>query len=382
MNRYKPLPGARSSARPLDRAYATQLYAPMSEFIIPFPVLVSDVGGTNVRFALQSAPDAPLGPVVHRKTGGFPGLVEAVEAAIADLGGRPRSLIACGAGPVEGRKLKLTNAPWVIDGPEAARRLGLEQGLLFNDFEAQALSLPAIPREWARAIGPAPFGPTGPQVILGPGTGLGVGALVEAAGRHTPLASEACHIDFGPIDEEEDAIWPFLERAHGRVTTESVISGSGLARLHAARVVAFADGPAIPDRAATAQRLKSGQQPAVPTHDAAAVVAAALANRDGPEAASLRLFWRIVARFAGDMAVAFVATGGVTLAGGVLPRIVDFLDDAAFRQAFEAKAPVDALARRIPTRLVMRADSVLVGMAAIAATPRLYAIDTHARAWV
>ncbi len=334
----------------------------MSEFVIPFPVLVSDVGGTNVRFALQSAPDASLGRVVHRKTGNYPGLVEAVEAAIPELGGRPRSLIACGAGPVDGRKLKLTNAPWVIDGPDAARRLGLAQGLLFNDFEAQALSLPAIPREWARAIGPATFGPPGPQVILGPGTGLGVGALVEAAGRHTPLASEACHIDFGPLGEEEAALWPHLERAHGRVTTESVISGPGLVRVHAARMMALG-------------RPK-------PSLDGPGLVAAAQADRQGEEAASLRLFWRIVARFAGDMGVAFVATGGVTLAGGVLPRIVDFLDDAAFRRAFEAKAPVDALARRIPTRLVMRADSVLVGMAAIAAAPHLYAIDTRARAWV
>jgi glucokinase len=43
---------------------------------------------------------------------------------------------------------------------------------------------------------------------------------------------------------------------------------------------------------------------------------------------------------------------------------------------------VDALARRIPTRLVMRSDAVLVGMAAIAAAPQRYAIDYGARAWV
>ncbi len=334
----------------------------MSDFAFPFPVLVCDVGGTNVRRALEQAPGAPLGPVVHRKTNDYPGLVEAIETAIPQLGGRPRSVVACGAGPVDGRKLKLTNAPWLIDGPEAARRLGLGQGLLFNDFEAQALSLPAIPKQWARAIGPAPFGARGPQVILGPGTGLGIGALIEAAGRFTPLASEACHIDFGPVGDEEGALWPHLERVHGRVTTESVISGPGLARVHAARLAALGAPKAA--------------------LDAPALVAAALANRDGEEAASLRLFWRIVARFSGDMGVAFVATGGVTLAGGVLPRIVDFLDDLAFRRAFEAKAPVDALARRIPTRLVMRADSVLVGMAAIAAAPQLYAIDTRARGWV
>jgi glucokinase len=334
----------------------------VSEFAFPFPVLVGDVGGTNVRLALQSAPDAPLGPVAHLKTKDYPGLVEAVEAAIGKLGGRPRSVVVCGAGPVDGRSLKLTNAPWLIDGPEAARRLGLGQGLLFNDFEAQALSLPAIPKEWARAIGPALFGARGPQVVLGPGTGLGVGALIEANGRHTPLASEACHIDFGPVGDEEAALWPHLERVYGRVTTESVLAGPGLVRVHAARLAALG-------------------RPR-PSLDGPALVAAALIQRDGEEAASLRLYWRIVARFSGDMGVAFVATGGVTLAGGVLPRIVDFLDDSAFRRAFEAKAPVAALARAIPTRLIMRADGVLVGMAAIAAAPRRYAVDFAARGWV
>lgn len=334
----------------------------MGDFVIPFPVIVVDVGGTNARFAMQAAPDTPLGAAIHLKTNDYPGLVEASEAAFASLGARPRSLVVCGAGPVDGRKLKLTNAPWVIDGPDAARRLGLAQGLLLNDFEAQALSLPAIPQGWARQIGPVGFGPRGPQVILGPGTGLGIGALVEAAGRHTPLASEACHIDFGPVGEEESALWPFLERVHGRVTTESVLAGAGLARVHAARIASLG-GPNV--------KL-----------DPAAVVAAASANPAGEEAASVRLYWRIVARFAGDMGVTFVATGGVTLAGGVLPRVVDFLDDAAFRRAFEAKAPVDALARRIPTRLITRADAVLVGMAAIAAKPHLYAIDYAARGWV
>ena len=89
-----------------------------------------------------------------------------------------------------------------------------------------------------------------------------------------------------------------------------------------------------------------------------------------------------MARFAGDMAVTFVATGGVTLSGGVLPRVVDFLDDAAFRTAFEAKAPVDGLARSIATRLITRSDAVLIGMAAIAVRPQRYAIDYASRKWV
>jgi glucokinase len=333
----------------------------MSDIAFPFPVFVCDTGGTNTRFAVKGDPDAPLGAAVHLRTWDYPGLGEAIEAAAAQLGVKPRSVVACGAGPVDGRMLKLTNAPWLMDGPLVARQIGLSQGLLLNDFEAQALSLPTIPESWARLIGPARFPGSGPQVILGPGTGLGIGALVEAGGRHTPMASEACHIDFGPVGAEEQDVWPQLERAHGRITSESVISGRGLARLHAARLIA------------------SGKPN--PGLDSPAIVANGLADRAGEAALTIAMFWRIVARFAGDMGITFVATGGVTLAGGVLPRLVDLLDEGAFRQAFEAKAPVDSLARRIPTRLVTQSDSVLVGMAAIAAAPDRYALDFAARAW-
>ncbi len=121
----------------------------------------------------RPSPARRSGRIVHLITDDYPGLPEAIEAAAPKLGARPRSMIVCGAGPVVGRTLKLTNAPWVMDGPETARRAGLAQGLLLNDFEAQALSLPAIPEDWTRRIGPLPFGGKGPQVILGPGTGLG-----------------------------------------------------------------------------------------------------------------------------------------------------------------------------------------------------------------
>ena len=332
----------------------------MSAPQFPFPAMVVDTGGTNVRFATMPSPGAPLGEVVHLKTHDYSGLAEAIDAAVK--GDRPRSVVVCGAGPVEGRRLQLTNAPWLMDGPKIAEAAKLDQGLLLNDFEAQALSLPAIPADWAASIGPAKFGGPGPQVVLGPGTGLGVGALVEAAGKHTPLASEACHTDFGPVDDEERAIWPHLERAHGRITTESVMAGQGIVRVHHARLKAAGQTPDEAD-------------------DVAAIVARGLADRRGAEAASIDLYWRIIARFAGDMGITFVALGGVTLSGGVLPRILDLLDPVAFRKAFEAKAPVDGLARRIPTRLVIRADSVLAGMAAIAANPDRYAIDYESRCW-
>ncbi|MCW6508691.1 glucokinase [Lichenifustis flavocetrariae] len=327
----------------------------------PFPVVVCDVGGTNCRIAAQAAPGGPLLALGSLKTADFSGLAPAIRA-VSGPAFEPRSVIACGAGPVEdGRRLKLTNAPWIMDGPQIARDLGLGAGLLLNDFEAQALSLPALRPEWLHGIGSPSGALGGAKVILGPGTGLGIGGLIEAVGKLVPLSSEACHIGFAPEGPEEETIWHHLEKAHGRITTESVLSGAGLERLHRARLAASGGAPA--------------------PLSAAEITSAALADLRSDAAGTIALYWRLIGRFAGDMAITFKATGGVTLAGGILPRVVSLLDADVFREAFEAKAPVRRLAESIPTQLIIHNDSVLGGMAAIAETPERYAIDYRLRAW-
>lgn len=114
--------------------------------------------------------------------------------------------------------------------------------------------------------------------------------------------------------------------------------------------------------------------------DAAGVEAAARAG-DAIAVETIRLFWRLAARCAGDLALIFLARGGVTLAGGVLPRLVDWLDAEEFRRAFTAKAPMQALLANVPVRLIVKSDAALAGMAALAAAPDAYAIDYAARAW-
>jgi glucokinase len=164
------------------------------------------------------------------------------------------------------------------------------------------------------------------------------------------------------VTAEEQRIWHFVEPVHGRITPECLISGPGLRRLHRARVAA--DGQPRPEG------------------DGVAIVRAALADPDSQEAQTVRMFWRLVARFAGDMALAFLATGGVTLAGGILPRILPLLDEDAFRAAFEDKAPYAELASRIPVCVLTQPDTVLTGMAAVAARPGRYLVDFEGRAWV
>lgn len=329
--------------------------------IFPHPVLLCDVGGTNVRFALARAPGAPPVTLSRAKTAAAGGLAEAAREVMRAAPEAPRSMLVCAAGPMTGRTLQLTNAAWRIDGPEIARSLGLAQGLLFNDFEAMAYALASLGREDVRPIGPAPWPDAGLQVVLGPGTGLGVAALAQVDGRYAALPTEAGHIDWAPAAPDEEALWPHLERAHGRLTAEAVLSGPGLVRLYAARRAAAGLAP---------QALSASE-----------ITAAGLLG-PGDEREALLLLWRLAARFAGDMALTFLARGGVTIAGGVLPRLQALLDDVSFRRAFEAKAPMDGLARTIPTRLVTSGTAVLTGMAAIAAAPERYAISYADRLWV
>jgi glucokinase len=331
----------------------------------PFPVLLCDIGGTNARFALVPAPSAPLEAGPHLKTKDFPGLADALAAVFEGFDIRPRSLIACAAGPVSGRAVKMTNADWTIDGAEVAAKAGLDQGLLLNDFEAQAFSLPVLElgRElgWVQPIGA--FAPKpGAHLILGLGTGLGVAALLEIESRHFAFASEAGHMDFGPLGAEETALWPYLDRGSlGRISAETILSGPGLMRLHLARCMAAGVAAAESSEIALIERAHG--------------------EPGGEEAATLRLCWALTARFAGDLALAFLPKGGVTFAGGILPRIVNFCDEQKFRAAFENKAPYGEMMRAIGSRLILSEEAVLAGMAAIANAPQNYAIDYANRAW-
>ena len=206
-----------------------------------------------------------LGEVVHLRTGDYPGLAEAIEAAAPKLGARPHSMIACGAGPVVGRTLKLTNAPWVMDGPEAARRTGLETGLLLNDFEAQALSLPTIPEVWERRIGPLPVqsrGPAGHPGARAPGSASRRWSRRTAT---SPRCRRRPAILISARSRRRNSrSGRILNARMAAITSESVLTGAGLARVHRARMMA----KGAPD----------------PHLDAAAVTAAALADPNGEAA--------------------------------------------------------------------------------------------------
>ncbi len=329
---------------------------------IRFPVLIGDIGGTNARFGMIADRDAPMQRFADVQTADHATVADAIEAAVlghTEL--RPKTSILALAGPIAGEQIRLTNCDWIFEPAELIPRFGLSSMILLNDFEALSLCLPGLGPDDVDAIGGGRSVPERPRVVVGPGTGLGAGALIHARGTWIPVPGEGGHIDLGPVTEHDFALWPHLEKSFGRFSAETLLCGPGLMRVYRG-VASFMGQPAVHDTPAE-------------------VTAAGLADEDPVSAAALEFFVTHLGRFAGDLAVVFVATGGVYLAGGISARIAPALKSGRFREAFVAKDPHRHIMEEMMTAIITRPDAALAGIADFAREPERFGVELAGKSW-
>lgn len=311
----------------------------------PDLVLVADIGGTHSRFGLVEAGKRLPHDIAALDNDHFAGPREAMRHYLGATGGKPVRGVLALAGPMENGTVHLTNrADWSFRPTELAAEFAMREIAVVNDFAALAEALPYLEEL-------TPLGPNLPltratKVVFGPGTGLGVAGLIYHKGEWIVAPSEGGHIEFAATNEREAAIFSILRRDFGRVSAELVVSGEGIERLDMA--VAELDGL---DMAQREGRVISE--------------AARMGEARGREV--MTLFFDTLARFAGDMALTFVAHGGVYIGGGVLPKTLDLMDIDRFRAIFTAKRPHETLVAGIPTVMIASETPTLTGCAAIAA---------------
>jgi glucokinase len=303
-------------------------------------VLLADIGGTHTRFALLASNGRPE-RVVSWDNNNYASLENAIASYLAEAATQPAAAVLAVAAPITGRDIALTNRSWRFNLDDLAGRFGFARIHAINDFEAQAWALAQLQEGDYRRIGDKAGAGSAPvasspavKVVLGPGTGLGVAALVPVGSGWQAIATEGGHVSFGAASKDEETVFARL-RESGPVSAEMVVSGKGLPRLHSA--------------------LHPGTAPLT----AEAIVAQAKAG-DAAASATVKLFVRMLGRFAGDVALTFKALGGVTGKLGAL------FDEEIFRAAFEAHPPHQELLASLPTYLVTVAHPGLVGCAALA----------------
>lgn len=309
------------------------------------PFLLGDIGGTNARFALVDR-DA-IGPVERTLTADAPDFLSAVGAFLSKHGGSQAIAGAAFAvaGPVQDGRCALTNNIWVVDREALKRALGLANVVVVNDFVALAWSLPRLDPVDLVAVGGGSARAGRPALVFGPGTGLGVACLVPDGSGKIAIASEGGHATLPAANDRQESVIRLLRSRQGHVSIERILSGGGLVALY--------------------QAILTIDQVAAPDRDAAEITQRGLDGSCPASRAALDLFCAFLGGVAGDLALTFGATGGVHIAGGIVPRFANHLAQTEFRRQFEAKGRFEAYLRAIATCVITRPDAAMVGLAAL-----------------
>ena len=307
------------------------------------PRLIADIGGTHSRCALVTNGKAGEPHVVRNdEHADIESMLRAGLAALASATRVTEGAIAIAA-PVRGDEVHMTNRGWRFSIEKLRSRLGLVRLDVLNDFTAIALALPHIPPDQRVAIGGGTPLPRRAMAAIGPGTGLGVSALIPHRSGWAAASGEGGHVTLPASNELEARLIERARARFGHVSAERLVSGPGMLALH--ELLA----------------LELGKTAGARTPEE---VSALAAGGDDLARRTLDLFFELLGTVAADVALTFGALGGVYLAGGILPHLRDPLLASGFRERFESKGRYDEYLRAIPTYLVTAPQPGLLGLAA------------------
>ena len=314
------------------------------------PVLVGDVGGTSVRFALARRDHGGairLDAFTKLQNDDFSSFDKALNSYLDGVSDRPaRALFALAGPPRSDGSIQLTNRDWPLVAPlDVASRCGIETVRLVNDFAAMSRAIPEMPDTAFETVLDGEASPGAPIVVTGPGTGFGVGTLIplQTGGYHV-LTGEGGHAAYAAHTVREADIAEHLAARHGYVSTEMIVSGAWLhpvyeviADLHNQPVEALSAGEML-DRASAGD----------------------------PVCEELcRFRARAIMGAAGDVALITGGRGGVVLTGGVAERMVPWLQAPEARDRFRERGSHAAYMTPIPVRVLKSPEAPVIGAAAL-----------------
>jgi glucokinase len=309
----------------------------MAEF-----ALVGDIGGTNSRFGLVKPGSMAILHMEALRNDDFPSLEAAIQQYLhnRDVSALSAAAIAVAA-PVDREHISLTNYGWSFTSESLRLAASARRLRLLNDYEALALSLPHLKGDDLVQIGGQEPQLPKLKIVMGPGTGLGMAALAPLPqGGWMALPGELGQVTLPTVTREEFDLRERMKKPGSIFIAEDAVSGSGLYLIY--------------KTLSPQGKLTSPE----------AVIQAALKGQDAVAAKTLDQFISWLARISGDAAMALQARGGVYLAGGIAPSIIDRLKNGPFRSIFEEKGKLSDIMRPIPVYVIVDRFPAFKGCAA------------------
>lgn len=301
--------------------------------------LIADVGGTNIRLATVS--NDIIGNIECFKCADFESL-EAVTAHYIKCNKLTIDSACFGiAGPVVGDVLTMTNLGWSFSSKSVQDALNINKVHFINDYTAIAMSLASLGNDQLTTIHAGQQDVDAPRVVCGPGTGLGVAQLVKVNGFYQCISGEGGHSDFAPTDLRQLKLLESLMTKFERVSVERLLSGQGIVNIY--------------------QSLASIDNIDAQAFDASQISLSYIKKNDPLCIETMEIFYKVLAQYLGNMVLTSGAFGGVYIAGGIIPRIIDVLDKQDFVNAFSRKGRFTNYALTAPIYLITEPQPGLIG---------------------
>lgn len=311
--------------------------------------LAADVGGTFARVALVRESRAGAQPVQllqykKYRCGEYPSLGAILREFAQAQGVRARRCALACAGFLLDDNVINTSLPWNLSVSATRAEAGLDEVALVNDFTAVAHAADQVPAsEMILLAGASSQKRSGPSLVVGPGTGLGAAVRIPRGDECIVLSTEAGQSAFAPNTPREMDVLRVLSRGNSHVPVEMVISGPGLVNVYRALCELDGHGAMLDEPSAISD--------------------AAVAGSDPGAREALDVFCGAIGSLVGNLVLLYGASGGVYLAGGVLPRISDFLRTSRFVERLLDKGPMREMLEQVPVRLIEHGQLGVVGAA-------------------
>lgn len=322
-------------------------------------ILAGDVGGTKVHLALYNFAGGQLQPVRDQKFHApeFATLDAVVQQFLKDDEATQVSAACFGCpGPVRNGRIQLTNLPWSLDVRDLVRSLHIEHIFLLNDLEANGYGVPEVPADKIFTLHEGDASNVGNRGLIAAGTGLGQALLYWDGKHHIPVASEGGHCDFAARSDRDIALLEYLRRTlKGRVSWERVVSGLGIKNIYAF----LRDDEGMEEPAWLRERM-AAEDPNAVIGQCAEDGSSELCRE------TMDLFAAAYGAESGNIALKFLAVGGVYLGGGIAPKSLKTLTSGSFLQAFLDKGRLSPLLEATPVRIILDESCALLGAAAYA----------------
>jgi len=308
-------------------------------------IIAADVGGTKTRLAFAdveepnnilyearylSAEFESFEPMLHTFIKGCKTAASKFEIATID------ALTLALPGLVSETSANLTNLPWVIKKQLLKDTFGIKNIYFMNDFQASALGTrQLLDRDKVTLNAGNPDSDNliknTTRVTVGAGTGLGLAWTQDNLQEHevTTYAydTEGGHIDFAPVDDIQIRLLQFLQKRHGHVSYERILSGDGLVMLYQF----FTNKPC---------------------HDISAEWINKQAENNQAADDALSLFVKIYGAYIGNIALLYKPYAGIYITGGIAAKLLHKMQSEEFINGYFNKGRMEPLVKKIPVYLV------------------------------